>query len=315
MFLFKTVDLFSGCGGLSLGFQHAGFDVVAAFDHWEPAINVYNLNFDHKCYCVDLSVESNWAYIAMFKPEVIIGGPPCQDFSSAGKRTEGAKANLTRVFSHIVSSIKPLAFVMENVPRTKASEAYAEAKEVFIASGYGLTEMVLDASLCGVPQKRQRFFAIGVLNETHGFLERNLMDSLAERPMSVREYMGDELDVEHYYRHPRNYARRAIFSINEPSPTIRGVNREVPPGYPGHPRDSSPLLPHIRSLTTKERSRIQTFPPNFRFVGSKTSMEQMIGNAVPVELARYVATHLLSFLKGTRKKRGHQGHGEQQTDY
>jgi DNA (cytosine-5)-methyltransferase 1 len=118
----------------------------------------------------------------------------------------------------------------------------------------------------------------------------------SEEPTTLRNFFGNTLDFEFYYRHPRNYNRRAIFSIDEPAPTMRGVNRPVPKGYPGHPQDACALNDGIRALTTLERALIQTFPPDFKWSGSKTDVEQMIGNAVPVKLAEFVATALLSHI-------------------
>ena len=114
--------------------------------------------------------------------------------------------------------------------------------------------------------------------------------------MTIREYLGDEFDTEFYYRHPRSYARRGIFSIDEPSPTVRGVNRPIPATYQIHPGDATDDLSRVRPLTTLERARIQTFPREFTFEGSKTDLEQIIGNAVPVELAAYVGRHLLDYM-------------------
>ena len=111
---------------------------------------------------------------------------------------------------------------------------------------------------------------------------------MSDQPTTVRDWFGDTLNTETYYRHPRSYARRGIFSIDEPSPTIRGVNRPIPTGYPGHPGDAGPIS-QTRPLTTRERASIQTFPEDFRFISSKTDTEQMIGNAVPVELAHFIA--------------------------
>lgn len=107
--------------------------------------------------------------------------------------------------------------------------------------------------------------------------------------MTLRDYFGNKLGFEHYYRHPRSYKRRGVFSIDEPSPTIRGVNRPVPDGYPGHAGDTAPVASGVRPLTTKERSLVQTFPESFELVGTKTDLEQIIGNAVPVKLAEFVA--------------------------
>lgn len=78
--------------------------------------------------------------------------------------------------------------------------------------------------------------------------------------MTLRDYYGDSLGFEYYYRHPRNYSRRAVFSIDEPAPTMRGVNRPVPKGYHGHPNDACPIYEGMHVLTTEERGWIQTFP-------------------------------------------------------
>ena len=118
---------------------------------------------------------------------------------------------------------------------------------------------------------------------------QKLQQNLSEQPMTVREYFGDKLPFEHYFRVPRTYDRRGIFSIDEPAMTIRGVDRPVPKGYPGHSGDSTALSPEIRTLTTSERAQIQTFPSSFEFLGAKTVVNQMIGNAVPVNLAEFVA--------------------------
>ncbi|MDR0528018.1 MAG: DNA cytosine methyltransferase [Zoogloeaceae bacterium] len=302
----SIVDLFAGCGGLSRGFQDAGFDIVGAFEYWGTAAACYEANFDHPVFRDDLSdVQAAVSGIKKLSPEIIIGGPPCQDFSHAGKRIEDKRAALTEAYAEIIFSIRPRWFVMENVDRAQKSGAYAAAREIFKGAGYGLTETVLDASLCGVPQKRKRFFCIGSLGAEDGFLESYIASHLSKKETTLRDYFGDSLDFEYYYRHPRNYSRRAVYSIDEPSPTVRGMNRPVPPGYPGHPNDASELDNTIRALTTLERALIQTFPPNFRWAGNKTEIEQMIGNAVPVKLAEFVAKALAH----------HIGQCERQVDY
>jgi len=115
----KCLDLFCGCGGLSLGFENAGFKVVAAIDNWKEALDVYQLNFKHDAIQFDLTNEKGTLQIIdKYKPAIIIGGPPCQDFSSAGKRdvTLG-RADLTYHFANMVCEYKPEWFVMENVGR------------------------------------------------------------------------------------------------------------------------------------------------------------------------------------------------------
>ena len=299
----KVIDLFAGCGGFTLGFQQAGFDVVAAFDHWQPAIDVYKANFQHPIFNTDLSTITDYFLFAQWQPDVIIGGPPCQDFSSAGKRNENnGQGSLTISFAEIVCHVKPQWFVMENVERIITSEKLKLIKELFVKAGYGLTESILDASLCGVQQIRKRYFLIGLLESDNQFLEYYIAKNLRQKQITLYDYFGSSLGIEYYYRHPRSYARRGIFSIYEPSPTIRGVNRPIPKGYIKHEGDSTDDLSKVRPLTTEERSYIQTFPENFVWKGTKTEKEQMIGNAVPVRLAKFVAYCIKEFLESDKKR-------------
>lgn len=294
----KCVDLFAGCGGLSLGFEKAGFAVVAAYEYWEPSIEVYQKNFTHPIFQQDLTEEKESIQkIKGHAPDLIMGGPPCQDFSSAGKRdmTQG-RADLTYHFANIICSIKPEWFVMENVEQIKKSPILADVIEQFEKSGYGLTSAILDASFCGVPQSRIRFFLIGHLNDAHNQLSGILKKNLSAKPMTIRDYLGNQLGVEVYYRHPRNYNRRGIFTIDEPSPTVRGVNRPIPKGYKLNTCDPENIdLQQVRPLTTLERSYLQTFPREFKFFGTKTNLEQMIGNAVPVNLATFIANAIQEY--------------------
>lgn len=293
----KIIDLFAGCGGMSLGFQNAGFEIAAAYDNWQPAIDIYKKNFEHPIIKQDLSDIQDFSIFKKDNADIIIGGPPCQDFSSAGKRQENDRADLTVNFAQIIAAVQPKLFVMENVERISSTKALAKAIEIFKANGYGLTMQVLNASLCGVPQLRKRFFMIGVLNGQDDALTPYLLEHLSQKPMTIADYFNKNLSVTHYYRHPRSYARRAIFSIHEPSPTIRGVNRPIPPNYQFHEGDTCKNITEIRPLTAFERSQIQTFPTDFIWTeNSKCNVEQAIGNAVPVKLAEYVANAILDFL-------------------
>ena len=298
----RTVDLFCGCGGMSLGFQIAGFDIIAAYDNWQPAVNTYKKNFTHDIFLRDLSDHSMVDEIKEKKPSIIIGGPPCQDFSSAGYRDETlGRATLSKTYTDIVTSAKPTYFVMENVPRIRMSETYKYVYSAMKDAGYGLTEKIIDASYCGVPQKRKRFFLIGCLGADDGFLNELLDQDLSDRPMTIHDYLGDSLGVEYYFRIPRSYSRRAVFSIYEPCQTIRGVDRPIPPNYKKHPQDPVEIGPLVRALTPKERSYMQTFPEEFIFEENRTNTNQMIGNAVPVKLAEYVAKAILKYEERRRK--------------
>jgi DNA (cytosine-5)-methyltransferase 1 len=293
----RTIDLFAGCGGLSLGFQNAGCDIIAAYDNWQAVVEVYRKNFSHPIYQIDLSELTEYDHFKTLEPDLIIGGPPCQDFSSAGKRDESqGRADLTLTFAEIVAEVRPRWFVMENVELIQKSQNLKMAKSLLRGFGYGFSEAILNANLCGVPQNRKRYFLIGEIGGTDDTLLPYFEKNMAKKPMTVFDYLGDSLGIQYYYRHPRSYARRAVFSINEPSPTIRGVNRPIPATYKSHPGDAAPVTPDLRPLTTLERSSIQTFPQSFRFEGSKTDLEQMIGNSVPVKLADFVANCLLEYI-------------------
>ncbi len=184
---------------------------------------------------------------------------------------------------------------MENVERILKTQKLQDALHIFHDAGYGVTYTVLNAALCGVPQKRKRFVMVGNLGAVDDFMKSVLEENLSDHEMSVAEYFGDKLPIKYYYRHPRSYARRGIFSTSEPSATIRGVNRPMPKGYQLHPGDPVKTLDGIRPLTFKERSMIQTFPESFDFEGTKTNMEQMIGNAVPVNLGCFVADAIFRY--------------------
>ena len=293
----RAIDLFCGCGGLSCGLERAGVEIIAAFDNWDDALAVYSDNFSHPVIKTTISGDDLSPYMVR-NPDLIVGGPPCQDFSSAGKRDESlGRADLTLDFANIIAGVRPKWFIMENVERITKSWRYTRALEIYRTAGYGLTCITLDASFCGVPQARKRHFVIGGLREPEDFLKEILLKDQAKRPMSMRDYFGDELDTEYVFRMPRNYNRRGVFSVDEPYPTVRGVNGPIPPGYSPRPNDATQDFTKVRALTTMERARVQTFPKDFSFdsVKSKTKLEKMIGNAVPVELATYIARHLLEY--------------------
>jgi len=285
----KVVDLFAGCGGMSLGFEAAGLELALAIELWEPARRVYQKNFSHPVYDLDLSnVVDATNLITTISPTIIIGGPPCQEFSMAGTRVEGTRAKLTYNFSEIISGVKPKWFVLENVPGAQKSDAWKESRELLEKNGYGITECILNASFFGVPQNRKRFFAIGRIGETHDFLKEELQKKKNNTPLTIREYAGEDFGIEYYYRHPRNWGRKGIFSIDEPAPTVRSTIRQVPPGYNAHSDDAGPLE-SARALNIRERATVQTFPSDFEFFGTRTAQDTMIANAVPILLAKHIA--------------------------
>lgn len=282
---------------MSLGFEQAGVDVVAAFDKWQPAIEIYHANFNHPIFDKDLSEDDSAALIKSYAPDLIMGGPPCQDYSIAGKREQGERANLTIRFGQIVSETRPTWVVFENVYNIERFGTLPKLKSMLKKAGYGLTAMVIDASRCGVPQARKRFIMVGRMGAKDGFLDEALKKDFAKRQMTVRDCLGNRLGTQYYYMHPRSYARRAVFSIDEPSATIRGINRPIPDNYKHHHADAAEIKDGVRALTFKERSYLQSFPDSFQFPGAKTNVELAIGNAVPPALANYVARHILDYEK------------------
>lgn len=216
---YRIVDLFCGCGGMSLGFEKAGYNVVAGFDNWKPAINVYKENFRHSVIEQDLSdINESVRKILDFAPDIIVGGPPCQDFSTAGHQDESrGRAKLSVCYSEIICSIKPQYFVMENVATIRNTKSFNLVIDNFKNAGYGLTMKILDAAYCGVPQTRKRMFVVGNLNSDDNFLNDELEKNLSEKPMSIYDYLGNSLGIEYYFRVPTNYNRRAVYSIYEPS--------------------------------------------------------------------------------------------------
>lgn len=166
------IDLFCGCGGLSLGFEQAGYNVLLGIDMWKDALETFSYNHKNsKTLCADLSILSPIAIekeIQTNNVDIIIGGPPCQGFSIAGKRIIDDERNqLYKSFVKIVAHFKPKAFVLENVPNI-LTMGNGTIKQAIISDfedlGYKVFTKVLMASDYGVPQNRKRAIFIGILN-------------------------------------------------------------------------------------------------------------------------------------------------------
>lgn len=225
---------------MSLGLKRAGFDVVQAYDSMRPMVETYRRNVGPHIWQRDLKDIFGIApMIVALAPDIICGGPPCQDFSAAGERVEGERAALTRAFAMYVCIARPRWFLMENVPQAASSAAWADARAMLVRAGYGLTETKLNASFYGVPQSRKRLFVVGKLGEQDGFLESALAAARTERPMTVRDMLGDALG-DAFYAHPRHPKKRGVWGVDEPAPTMRGSSRRpMPPSYEPHPADAA----------------------------------------------------------------------------
>ena len=167
----NVVSLFSGGGGLDLGFQRAGFKIIYALDNNKNAVNTYRKNIGDHIKCADITkIELS----EIPKADVIIGGPPCQSFSLAGKRNvEDSRGQLIWSYFRILEYVKPRAFVFENVigllsARTSGGEKVVDQlKEAFSRIGYTIELKVLNAVDYGIPQRRKRVFIVGLLNGNH----------------------------------------------------------------------------------------------------------------------------------------------------
>lgn len=166
-----AIDLFSGVGGMSLGFDNAGFSVAGAFELESRHVDTYNMNFAHKAFQADLasSTSKSLRELASLPRhiDVIFGGPPCQGFSFGGRKDPRDPRNkLLLHFLRLVIDIKPRVFVMENVQGLNTSIGYAKLSKfisIAKAAGYNIRFpiRVLDASDFGVPQRRKRVIVIG----------------------------------------------------------------------------------------------------------------------------------------------------------
>ncbi|MBN9548932.1 MAG: DNA cytosine methyltransferase [Alphaproteobacteria bacterium] len=309
---------------MSLGLRRAGFDVIRAYDHMQCAVDVYNRNLGYHSIRADLGdVASIAPEISKLRPDMIAGGPPCQDFSPAGARIEGERANHTRTFALYVCSAGPRWFMMENVQRARNSAAWADAREMLKNAGYGLTQLVVNAARYGVPQKRQRLIVVGRRGERDGFLLGSLQQAASPEPMPLREVFGDRFG-NHVYNHPRTPGRRGVWSVDEPSPTIRNARRPQPASYEPHPNDSNyeevtaglyfrpfhdgrgvysldePAPSIVRtSREQQDTSLIQGFPAEWDWSGCLSrDIDQMIANAVPAPMAAALGREIL------RRERG-----------
>lgn len=190
-----VIDLFCGCGGLSYGFIEAGCDVLLGIDHWKDAITTFeNTHKNAKGIVADLFTETpkDIAQKTGIKnADIIIGGPPCQGFSIAGKRIIDDERNqLYKSFVSFVKYYQPKVFLMENVPNI-VSMGKGVVKDSIIKDfeklGYTVVYKVLLASDFGVPQNRRRAFFVGTKNKT----EFVFPEPITEKPISAKEAISD----------------------------------------------------------------------------------------------------------------------------
>lgn len=227
----KVLDLFCGAGGLSWGFEKAGFTVQWGLDNWRAAVRTFQVNHPSAVvYEADITEVSDSTLKEWFGgAEVVVGGPPCQGFSTAGKRLlDDPRNKLVKEFLRAIKVLKPLAFVMENVEGFTSfagGRLLQELTEEFEKLGYRLTHGVLDAVNYGVPQRRRRFFLLGIAGAkpllpepTHrsSAAVGNLWDYHLEAPLTFEDatsdlpLIGPGEKSEEYASSPRNEYQRKV---------------------------------------------------------------------------------------------------------
>ena len=312
---YKVLDLFSGAGGLTLGFVQNNFKIMASVDNFQSAVDTYNLNFNKSEKIKDITDPKVKQHIIdnhKNKIDLIIGGFPCQGFSMAGKRSSKDERN--KLYLHTIEMIKniePNVFVLENV---KGILSFKDEDEILIIDkiismlkeiGYYSKFILLDSSKFGVPQKRERVIFIGskyknkekvdsVINDLANYSEkirtvRDAIEKFEDYPENnnfshIFTKHGEEIikklsnlkEGESLYKEYSDAWKRIYY--DKPSPTVK----ENHGGVHVHPVQN-------RVLTPRELASLQSFPDNFYFLGTKSNILKQIGNAVPVKMANKIA--------------------------
>jgi DNA (cytosine-5)-methyltransferase 1 len=317
----NVLDLFCGCGGMSKGLTDAGLNVIAGIDIWDKAIENYNKNFLHKAYCEDLTSLYPEKFNSLYNKEnknidIIVGGPPCQSFSIAGKRDKNDPRNtLFMEYVKYLDYFKPKAFIMENVigmlsKKTENGEKVITIIMEELTKNYNCIINKLYASDFEVPQNRRRTIIIGI---------RKDLNIIPKEPEPIIQEVKDRIPVKTILL-PRETVSNKYYLSEKALLGIankKGVSKEKGFGFGAQMLDldkPSYTIParywkdgydalvkyndkEIRRLTIVELKRIQSFPDNYIIDGSNKDIIMQIGNAVPCKLAYYLGKYLINILQ------------------
>ncbi len=327
----KIVSIFSGCGGLDLGFHQEGYTTVWANDFAEWAVASFRANFGDVIHMKDITKIDPYTDTSIPECDLVLGGFPCQDFSIIWKQPglNGKRGGLFRHFAEFVDAKKPKAFVAENVKGLltanggKAIDTIVRDFES-IAPGYVVKPHLYNFAEYGVPQFRERVLFVGVRIDT-GF--RFVHPKPTHGPHADQPYFTAGEALQGVEKVPYN---NELINIKEKT---RKMLELIPEGgnFTDVPKDSpyyvKGMISHVyrrlkldepaktliaaggggtwgyhypepRPLTNRERARLQSFPDDFVFEGSVTEVRRQIGNAVPPEGVRLVARRLLPLFTG-----------------
>lgn len=310
----NVLDLFCGCGGMTKGLTEAGLNVIAGIDIWDKAVESYNQNFTHKAYCADLTQLSPERFNQEHRPppiDIIVGGPPCQSFSIAGKRDKNDPRNaLFMEYVKYLDYFRPKAFLMENVigmlsKKTANGENVIDIIMENLNRNYNCVISKLYASDFEVPQNRRRVIIIGI---------RKDLNILPKEPKPVIESIHQRIPVKNILL-PKETVDASHFLSEK---AIQGIhNKKIKSKERGlgfgaqflDPEKPSYTIParywkdgydalvqyndrEIRRLTIQELKRIQSFPDDYKIVGSKKDIIMQIGNAVACRFAYHLGRYI-----------------------
>ena len=290
----KVIDLFAGCGGLSLGFEAAGYETIG-YEFEENAVNTYNKNLNGKCHFQKLTVGFEYP-----EADIVIGGPPCQPFSVFGnqKGMEDARDGFP-IFIDAVKRIQPKVFLFENVRNLAFSHRwyFDLIRNELGKLGYFIEFKCLNAVNYGVPQNRERMIVVGHKSSFR-------FPKIHQNKVTVGEAIGDLIDTvqdESKILTPRQ--DEYIAAYEKKSDCINP--RDLYPDRPARTLTCRNLAGctsdmqrvklkdgRRRRLVVREAARLQSFPDWFEFTGTETKQFNQIGNAVPPLLAYQLALQI-----------------------
>lgn len=328
----KVISLFSGCGGLDLGFERAGFDVPIANEYDKTIWSTFKVNHP-KTRLIEGDIRSVLETDFPIDVDGIIGGPPCQSWSEAGslKGIEDARGQLFYDYIRILRAVKPKFFLAENVSGMLAkrhSDAVKNIVNMFDESGYDVTLTLVNARDYGVAQERKRVFYIGFRKQLHvNFVFPKGSTEDKDKRTTLRDVIWD-LQYSAIPAAARNFHNPAAINNNEYftgaySPIFMSRNRvkgwdeqaftvqasgrqcQLHPQAPKMVKFGSNDYRFVRGqetlyrrMTVREIARVQGFPDDFRFVYDNVDdAYKMIGNAVPVNLAFEIASAIRVILE------------------
>lgn len=285
----RAVEVYAGVGGFSIGLGAAGMDVLAAHDDSPLCHAIRRANGLHGYAWDPTDVGKLAADFVRSKVDLIAGAPYIQQPNRSGTGGTVGRARLTLSFTLLIGAVRPEWFIYEDFSTACRSKAYQDARLLWKTYGYGITELVLDASQYEVAQQRRRLIVVGRMGEEEGFLDDPIRARAAKQPKTVREIL-DPYDLEDarllergtYYTRPLHSGRETRRSIDQPAPGLYRDFRKVPEGV-----DELELGLHQLTL-------IQSFPRQFNWTDiadfeiDSDELEHIISSAVPPALAYHV---------------------------